>query len=170
VAAGLEAGLGGAGLGALVCGGGGEGGFFTLCALERNAQAKSMDSGIRVLPTRERVLVAFMMSPLSSNSTLGTFIAGKDGTKTFHKSYGRMEGIGAAQQMGAGNWGTDGLSFRARRGGRNRFTSLYLLYFFPLSHWKTRGRSLPAARAFKARRRPISSADVNCPSRYSKRT
>jgi len=93
VAAGLEAGLGGAGLGALVCGGGGEGGFFGLCALERNAQAKSMENGIRVLPTRERVLVGFMMSPLSSNSTLGTFIAGKDGTKTFHKSYGRLEGL-----------------------------------------------------------------------------
>jgi len=66
VAAGLvAAGLVGAGLAeALFCGGLGGGDFFTACALVRNAQAKSMHSGIRILPARERVLLGFMMFPL----------------------------------------------------------------------------------------------------------
>ena len=58
----VAAGLGGAGL--AVCVGLGGGDFFTACALERNGQAKSTHSGIRILPTREGELLGFMMSPL----------------------------------------------------------------------------------------------------------
>jgi hypothetical protein len=57
-----------------------------------------MDSGIRILPTREGVLLGFMMHLNNSNFTLGPSIAGKDGTKAFHKSYGRMAGIAGAQR------------------------------------------------------------------------
>ena len=96
----VAAGLGGAGLAkALFCVGLGGGDFFTAWAPKGNGQAKSRHS-IRIPPAREGVLLGFMMSPITLILRCDVHCRIKDGTRPFHKSYGGMEGIGAAPTDG----------------------------------------------------------------------